>query len=96
MTSGVSDGTAPERPITREELVTMLWRLAGSPAPADPLTERADIAEASDWARAALAWAVGAGMMQGDENGYLNPRSGATRAEAAQLLMNFISAGYCE
>ena len=88
---GVSDGSDPERPITRQELVTMLWRLAGSPEPAGDLTARPDGAEVEPWAAKAAAWAIENGVMNGDENGFLHLRAVATRAEVAQFVMNYLS-----
>lgn len=78
---GESFGTGD--PVTREQLAVMLWRLSGRPAAA------AVEAGASDWAAQAMSWAISAGLIQGDENGY---RAGdtASRAEAAAILMRYI------
>ena len=89
--NGVSDGTDPEADVTREQIVTMLWRMAGCPAPAGDLSDWPDGADASGWAAEALAWAVETGIMQGDDTGALDPRSPALRSHVAQLLMNFIN-----
>ncbi|MBR0375657.1 MAG: S-layer homology domain-containing protein, partial [Firmicutes bacterium] len=48
-----------------------------------------DALEVSDWANAAVCWAVGAGLMQGDDQGNLNPQAPASRAEAAALFQRF-------
>ena len=85
---GVSDGTNPNGSITRQELVTMLWRYMGSPAAAADLTVFADSADVADWAVGAIEWAVSSGIIQGSGNA-LNPAGTATRAEAAALLMRF-------
>ena len=47
-----------------------------------------DGAAASDWAETALAWAVGAGILQGS-GGQLKPQNTASRAEIATVLMRF-------
>ena len=91
---GISDGSDPNRPITREEIVTMLWRYAGSPVAgaqaAESLAGRPDGAKVNDWAQAAMAWALDNGVLNGDENGYLNPAAPATREEVAQFIMNYV------
>ena len=89
--TGVSDGSAPERPISRQEIVTMLWRFAGSPEPKGDLSARPDGGDADDWAVKAAAWAIENGVMNGDQNGYLRLRAGATRAEVAQFVMNYVT-----
>lgn len=86
--SGVSDGTRPEESITREQLVTILWRYAGSPAPASGLSGFGDQAKVSGWAAEAMAWAVENGLVQGYDN-LLTPRDGATRAQVAAILQRF-------
>ena len=53
------------------------------------LSAFADGATASDWATTALSWAVSNGIMNGKGDGVLDPTGNATRAEAAQMLMNF-------
>lgn len=88
--NGVSDGSDPNRNISREQLVVMLWRYAGSPASAASLDRFTDVGEANSYAQEALRWAVENGIIHGVGNGYLNPRGQATRAQAAQILKNFI------
>ncbi|MBQ3405583.1 MAG: S-layer homology domain-containing protein, partial [Oscillospiraceae bacterium] len=86
---GVSDGSDPNKPITRQEIVTMLWRYAGSPEPRGDLSGRPDGDQIDSWAVKAAAWAIENGVMQGDENGYIHMRDGATRQEVAQFIMNY-------
>ena len=50
-----------------------------------------DGAAVSDWATEAMRWAIGVGILSGDEQGALTPLAGATRAEVAAMLMR-----YCE
>lgn len=75
---------APDDPITREQMVAMLYRKSGSPKTAYLETG------ASAWARDAMSWAVSIGLIQGSEKGYA-PKDNATRAEAAAILMRFIN-----
>ena len=91
MDKGVSDGTEPMGNITREQLVTMLYRFAEMNG-ADMtqggmgIREYEDYAEISDWALTAMAWAVNNGIIEGDA-GALKPTSTCTRAEAAAMFM---------
>ena len=56
------------------------------------LSSFADGAKASGWATGAMQWAVGAGLLNGNEQGKLVPTAGATRAEVAMILMRFMQA----
>lgn len=47
--------------------------------------------DVSSWAARAMGWAVGSGIIRGDDSGSLNPSGTATRGEVAQMLMNFVS-----
>ena len=72
--------------ITREQLVTMLWRYNGNKyVQADNLSRFNDSASVSWWAAEAVNWAVAAGII----NGGLNPQGSATRAEVASILSRF-------
>ena len=84
----VSDGTDPTGNITREQLVAMLYRYAGSPAAKGSLDAFADSANVSAYAVGAMQWAVENGIVNGSD-GKLNPRDTATRAEVAMILMGF-------
>ena len=85
--NGVSDGTNMEGVLTREQLVTMLWRYAGSPAAEGDLTAWSDGASVSDWATDAVTWAVENGLLTGSDTGALNPQGNASRAELATLMV---------
>ncbi|WP_162609432.1 S-layer homology domain-containing protein [Flavonifractor sp. An82] len=87
---GVSDGTNLEADLTREQLVTMLWRYAGSPMVEKDLPDYPDRDEVSDWAVRAMVWAVDNGIITGNGAGELNPQGSASRAEVATILMRFI------
>ena len=92
--NGVSDGTAPNANITREQLVTMLYRYAKSTGKDVSVGEDtnilsyADATTVSEYAIPAMQWACGAGIING-ANGKLNPQNNATRAEVAAILMRF-------
>lgn len=80
----------PDDAITREQLAAMLWRYVGSPAAADKERHFADADDASGYALEALRWAAGNGILNGCGDGRLAPGEPATRAQAAQMLMNFL------
>lgn len=93
--NGIVDGYGngqfgPNNPITREQLAVMLWRYAGRPEPKTKELDFTDAGKASGYALEALQWAVEQGIIQGKGNGILDPKGTATRAQAAQMLMNFL------
>ena len=88
--TGVSDGENPTGEVTREQLITMLWRYAGSPTYTADLSGYVDTADISSWAEQAMCWAVATGVIEGDENSALTPKASTTRAQAAAMLMRFI------
>lgn len=79
----------PNDDVTREQLAVMLWRKEGSPEIVIDLSRFIDSGSISDYAKAAMNWAVSEGIMVGS-GGKLNPRGTATRAEAAQMFKNYI------
>ena len=87
---GYGDGTfGVNDAVTREQLVTQLWRWRGRPAAegAD-LSGFTDADRISPWAADAFRWAVGAGIVHGNADGSLNPGGTASRAEVAQIVRN--------
>ena len=84
----VEHGTNPNADITREQLVTMMYRYAGSPKADGKLDSFSDAASVSTYAADAMQWAVANGIVNGS-NGKLNPQDNATRAEVAAILMRF-------
>lgn len=88
--NGVSDGTDPNGKITREQMITMVWRFLGEPEGDGDLTQFTDRNKIDGWAEDALAWAVEYGVISGRGEGILDPDGTANRAEAAQLLKNFL------
>ena len=89
ITNGISDGENPTAAITREEFVTMLWRLAGEPVFTGDLSRVPDAGSISTWAQNAMLWSYATGLTEGDENGALTPLATATRAQAAAMIMRF-------
>ncbi|MDR2501836.1 MAG: DUF4430 domain-containing protein [Oscillospiraceae bacterium] len=89
MAQGISDGANPGADITREQLIVMLWRCAGSPAAAGTLGAYSDAGSVSDWARDAMAWAVSERIVNGVTETTLVPKREVTRAETAVMLRRF-------
>ena len=88
--SGYGNGKfGPNDNITREQFVAILWRYAGQPTSTASLDGFTDIDKASDYALTALRWAVEKGIISGKGNGTRDPTGNATRAEVAQMLMNY-------
>lgn len=88
--NGVSDGTAPSSSITREQMVVMMYRYAGSPAASGSLDGFTDANEVSDYALDAMRWAVGTGIIGGMGGGVLSPGGNATRAQVAAVLTRYV------
>lgn len=89
--SGYGNGLfGPGDNITREQPAVMLWRYAGEPAAANKALLFHDVDEVSGYALNALRWAVGNGIINGKGGGILDPRGQATRAQIAQMLMNYL------
>ena len=91
--NGVTDTTfAPGDEITRQQLVTILYRYAEAKgydvsASAD-LSGYPDAGQVQDYAQPAMAWAVAKGIVEGMD-GNLNPAGNASRAQIATILMRF-------
>lgn len=86
---GVSDGSAPNRNITREQLAAMLYRYAGEPDGAADLSAYADAGSVSAYAEKAVQWCVKNGILTGKTSSTLAPKATATRAECAAMLQRF-------
>jgi hypothetical protein len=83
--NGTSDTTfSPNASLTREQLVTILWRIADSPA-AGELTF-ADADQVSSWAKTAVAWAAEKGYVEGVGNNKFAPKSAITRQDMAKII----------
>lgn len=91
--AGYPDGSfGPGDEISREQMVTMLYRLAQAMG-LDPVVEEpvdlsgfGDGGQIAPWALDAFSWAVSVGLIEGTDKGLLNPGNTATRAEAAAML----------
>ena len=86
---GVSDGSAPNRNITREQLAAMLYRYAGEPDGAADLSAYTDAGSVSAYAEKAVQWCVKNGILTGKTSSTLAPKATATRAECAVMLQRF-------
>lgn len=92
--AGTENGFDGNRPITRQDLALMLYRYAnvygsgkGSSADFSHMGGADDVA---DYAAEAMRWAVGSGIIVGDENNNLDPQSPTTRAQVSVMLMRFV------
>lgn len=92
--AGYEDGTfRPTRAVTREEFAQILYNYAkfkgyDLSASAD-LGKFPDAGQVSSWAETALGWANGNGLINGHDDGRLDPKGSTIRAQAASILMNF-------
>lgn len=97
--NGIADGMGestfgPNDAITREELVTLLYRYAqyfGHSCIGTSIEGFADAGSVSSYAYNAMCWAYKAGVVTGTTGSRLNPQGTASRAEAAQMIMSFYS-----
>ena len=98
VTSGTSATTfTPNAAITRQQLVTFLYRYTVKYAPeftgnAAPISAFPDAGSVANWAYAAMSWAVGNGLIKGlphDKTDYLEPGGSTTRAQVATILMRY-------
>ena len=86
--SGYGNGLfGTDDPVTREQLVAILWRLAGSPSVNHSVTFT-DQGSISAYAVAAVAWAKENNVINGKSRNHFDPHGNATRAEVAVVLMN--------
>ena len=91
--NGLGENTfAPMNTLTREQLVTMLYRYAEAEgydvSAAADLSGYPDAGKVQSWAQEAMTWAVAEGIVEGMD-GNLNPAGNATRAQIATILMRF-------
>ena len=79
--------------VTREQLAVILYNytkhIDGDVSVISDMTIFTDANSISNWAEDAISWAVGVGLMSGKGNNILDPTGTATRAEVAQMLMNY-------
>ena len=99
--NGSGDGRfAPEDNVTREQMAAMLQRFAkykgrNTDGAAD-ISAYTDASRVSDWASLAMGWAVFGGLINGTESSTLSPADSATRAQAAAVLMRYVSGATLE
>lgn len=94
--NGTSETTfAPHSGVTREQLAAILYRyvqyLGQTPAAPDTLSQYADGGQVSGYARDAMAWASGQGLITGRTPTTIAPAGSASRAETATILQRFCS-----
>ena len=101
--TGVGNGRfAPNEPVTREQLATILYNYTRSIGKLGALSNKslggfADGGNVSSFAQKPMLWAVQQGLIKGSRSGtqyYLSPKSTATRAEVAEILMRYARAYY--
>lgn len=79
----------PNQALTRQEMITMLYRYAGKPAAStDSLNAYADAASVADWAKDAMSWSVVEDIINGAD-GQLSPAAYTSRAQAAAVFCRF-------
>lgn len=93
--NGIIDGLGngkfgPNKNITREQLVTMLYRMHKTPATSGTLDDFSDASAVSAWAKDAVQWAVECGILQGS-NGKIKPKGNATREQVAAFLVRYMA-----
>ena len=79
----------PEDPITREQVVKILWELEGKPS-AKSTEAFSDENKISSWALSAVRWAKGEEIIHGRGDNAFVPKDNLTRAEAAQIIYNYL------
>ena len=92
ITTGVgNDLFAPGQPCTRAQIVTFLWRAAGSPEPKGTAAAMSDVLSGSYYEKA-IAWAIENGVTTGTGEGKFSPDATCTRAQAVTFLARALNA----
>ena len=92
ITTGVGDNLfAPEQPCTRAQIVTFLWRAAGSPEPKGAASGMTDVVSGSYYEKA-VAWAIENGITTGTTTSMFSPDATCTRAQAVTFLARALKA----
>lgn len=92
ITTGVgNDLFAPEQPCTRAQIVTFLWRAAGSPEPKGAASGMTDVVSGSYYEKA-VAWAIENGITTGTTTTMFSPNVTCTRAQAVTFLARALKA----
>ena len=91
--NGYGESFGTNDAVTREQMAVLLYNYVkslGIETEAGSTAGFSDAGELHSWGEEAMAWAVGAGIFQGDGTGRLNPGGNATRAEVATLMMRIV------
>lgn len=92
ITTGVGNYLfAPEQPCTRAQIVTFLWRAAGSPEPKSAASGMTDVVSGSYYEKA-VAWAIENGITTGTTTSTFSPDATCTRAQAVTFLARALNA----
>ena len=92
ITSGIGDNQfGPEQSCTRAQIVTFLWRAAGSPEPKGTAAAMTDVVSDSYYEKA-VAWAIENGITTGTGEGKFSPDATCTRAQAVTFLARALNA----
>lgn len=98
-TNNIVNGTSatafsPDRSVTREQITALFCRYAkfsgADTSKSGDISSFKDAASVSSWALSDVKWAVVAGVINGNADGTLNPKGTATRAQMAQIIMNYM------
>lgn len=94
MDKGISDGTNMNGNLSREQIAAILYRYSQSKGydttqGGMAVREFTDFEEVSDYAKIPMGWATATGLISGKENGILDPKGYATRAQVAVILLRF-------
>lgn len=93
---GIINGTSgttfsPNDKLTREQAMTMLYRYKGSPPTENAIDKFSDSDAVSDYAKNAMNWAVSNGIVSGVTETELSPKTNATRAQLATIMVRFLN-----
>jgi len=88
---GLHDGEDIHEDITREQMVIMMWTLAGKPESDHEIDHHTDDHLISDHALEAMQWAVEQGIIKGNLDGSLNPHGNASRAHVAAFAERYVN-----
>ncbi len=92
ITGGIGNNLfGPDQPCTRAQIVTFLWRAAGSPEPKSIAADMTDVVTGSYYEKA-VAWAIKNGITTGTGSGKFSPNETCTRAQAVTFLARALSA----
>lgn len=89
-----SSSFSPDKSVTREQITALFSRYAkfsgADTSKSGDISSFKDAASVSSWALTDVKWAVAAGVINGNADGTLNPKGTATRAQMAQIIMNYM------